>query len=46
MAKFMNRAYYQSSVEDFLRTGENEILGELARNHQHELDLLQRNAWI
>ena len=42
----MKRAYYQGAVGDFLSAGENELLGELARNHQHDLDLLQRNAWI
>ncbi len=42
----MRRAYYQDSVESFLSTNENDILGELTRNHQHDLNLLQRNAWI
>lgn len=42
----MNRAYFQSTISEFLRMPNEAILGQLARKHNHTLDLLQRNAWI
>jgi len=42
----MKRAYFQTTVEEFLQASENEILGELARGHSPALEHLQRNAWI
>lgn len=42
----MRDAYYAAPVSDFFHTPDNAILGELARSHHHELEHLQRNAWI
>lgn len=40
------RSYYDATVEHFLATKDDLILGELTRNHPFSLDELQRNAWI
>ena len=40
------RSYYNATVEHFLATKDDLILGELTRNHPFSLDELQRNAWI
>lgn len=42
----MQRAYYSSTIEDFLVDHTNKILGELTRHHSHALEDLQKNAWI
>lgn len=42
----MQRAYYESSLQDFLQQDENLILGILARNNEYTLEDLQRNAWL
>ncbi len=42
----INRAYYQSTIFDFLATSPDEILGVLASGNHFALDILQRNAWI
>ena len=44
--KVMQRAYYESSLQDFLQQDENLILGILARNNEYTLEDLQRNAWL
>jgi len=41
-----SRSYYSNKIEEFLKDEESYILGELARNHSHDLENLQRNAWI
>jgi hypothetical protein len=42
----VKRAYYQSGIPDFLKDGQEKILGELARHHHFELDIAQKNAWL
>lgn len=42
----MTRSYYSNDISSFLRDNETYILGELARNHSHALEDLQKNAWI
>ena len=42
----MRRAYYSSSISDFLETSPNEILGELSRSHARTLEQTQLNAWL
>jgi hypothetical protein len=42
----MHRAYYSSSVTDFLETSPNEILGTLTKAHARTLEQTQRNAWL
>ena len=42
----MKRSYYQSTTEIFLLESENSIFGQLAKNHQHDLEDLQKNAWL
>lgn len=41
----LKRAYYSASVADFLGAAEDSILGGIAANIEHELELTQRNAW-
>ena len=42
----MRRAYYSSSITDFLETSPNEILGELTRAHARTIEQTQLNAWL
>ncbi len=42
----LNRAYYQSTISNFLITNKDDILGKLVQNHSFSLDTLQRNAWL
>ncbi|WP_436869848.1 DUF2075 domain-containing protein [Acinetobacter courvalinii] len=42
----MNTNYYQSSIEFFLNENKNAIFGQLARHHRHDLEDLQKNAWL
>lgn len=42
----MNTSYYQSSIDSFLNENKNTIFGQLARHHQHDLEDLQKNAWL
>jgi len=42
----MNQAYYASTIAGFLKEQPETILGHLAAQHAHDLDPLQRNAWI
>ena len=42
----MNTSYYQSSIDFFLKENKNAIFGQLARHHQHNLEDLQKNAWL
>ena len=44
----MRRAYYSSSIADFLSTSSNEIIGELTRAHAHThtLEQTQLTAWL
>jgi len=42
----MRRAYYSSSIVDFLNRSSNEIVGELTRAHARTLEQTQLNAWL
>jgi hypothetical protein len=42
----MRRAYYSSSITDFLQTEPNEIIGQLTRAHLRTLEQTQLNAWL
>ncbi|WCL50668.1 DUF2075 domain-containing protein [Leptospira sp. GIMC2001] len=42
----MKRSYYQNTVDKFLAEDINSIFGQLAKNHQHDLEDQQKNAWI
>lgn len=42
----MYRAYYSSSISDFLTISPNEIVGELTRAHAGTLEQTQLSAWL
>lgn len=42
----MQRSYYKSTIEKFRIEDEDSIFGQLAKNHWHELEDLQKNAWL
>lgn len=42
----MNRSYYQNTTDKFLVEDVNSIFGQLAKNHQHDLEDQQKNAWF
>lgn len=42
----MLRSYYQSSIQDFLFSSNDLILGNLAQHHEFALEDLQKNAWL
>ena len=42
----MQRAYYNSTIEDFVSADSQAILGELVSQHRFATDLEQRNAWV
>ena len=42
----MKRSYYQNTIDKFLAEDVNSIFGQLAKNHQHDLEDLQKNAWF
>lgn len=42
----MDRSYYQNAISQFLLDSQDSILGNLAKKHQHNLEDLQKNAWI
>ncbi len=42
----MNRSYYHNSIDKFLGEDANSIFGQLAKNHQHDLEDQQKNAWL
>jgi len=42
----MRRAYYSSSITDFLHASSNEIIGELTRAHARTLEPSQLDAWL
>src|SRR5258706_2363762 len=41
----MNRAYYSADLQEFIHDDPDRILGILAKNHQFELEDLQKYAW-
>lgn len=42
----MKRSYYQNTTDKFLAEDNNSIFGQLAKNHQHDLEDQQKNAWL
>ena len=42
----MSIAYYAAPLPSFLREPEDSILGQLSRNHRHDLEQEQKRAWI
>ena len=42
----MTRSYYSNSIKNFLIENNDNILGQLARHHNHALEDLQKNAWL
>ena len=42
----MQHAYYSSSIPEFLARQPQTALGFLAQRHGHDIDPLQRNAWL
>ena len=42
----ITRSYYAAILKQFIDDEPEAILGELASHHQHDLDPLQRNAWL
>src|ERR1039457_4040223 len=42
----MQQAYFSAPIEEFLTLTSETILGHLAKHHAHDLDALQRNAWL
>lgn len=44
--KKMKRSYYQNTTDRFLAEDANSIFGQLAKNHQHDLEDQQKNAWF
>jgi len=42
----MKRCYYSDSVQNFLHTDENTILGELTRHNEFPTESAQRDAWL
>src|SRR5215469_5124310 len=42
----MKQAYYTLTIASFLKEHPETVLGHLAAQHAHDLDPLQRNAWI
>ena len=41
----MRDAYFAATLEDFLATSDEAILGELTQAHNHSLEHQQRDAW-
>lgn len=41
----MNRAYYSNSIQNFIVSSENEILGTLSSNNEFSLEQTQRDSW-
>lgn len=42
----MPRYYYRNSIKDFLKSSENEILGNLSLDNSFDLNSEQKNAWV
>ena len=45
-SKKMKRSYYQNTTDKFLTEDSYSIFGQLAKNHQHDLEDQQKNAWL
>jgi hypothetical protein len=42
----MKRAYYSDTIDNFLNTNDDEILGKLSRRNDFSLEQTQRDAWL
>jgi len=42
----MQRYYYSESIISFISTPDEQILGALSRHHHHDLEALQKGAWL
>lgn len=42
----MSRAYYQATLEQFLTSNADEIVGHITRQHSQQLEHLQTGAWL
>ena len=42
----MKRAYYSDTIDNFLNTNDDEILGKLTRRNDFSLEQTQREAWL
>jgi hypothetical protein len=42
----MNRYFYTDTIQNFISSTSNEILGELSRNSQFAVDVTQKDAWL
>lgn len=42
----MNRAYYSSTISEFLNSSDEKIIGKLALNNPFPLEQTQRDAWL
>ncbi|ARK12667.1 DUF2075 domain-containing protein [Fibrella sp. ES10-3-2-2] len=42
----MKRSYYQNTIHNFLAESSNSIFGHLSKKHEHDLEDLQKNAWL
>lgn len=42
----MKRSYYKNTIEEFIIEDKYSIFGQLAKNHCHDLEDLQKNAWL
>ena len=40
------RSYFSTTIKEFLSTDKETILGFLSDNHSHNLEILQKNAWL
>jgi len=41
----MNRSFYTSTIQTFLKTSETEIIGQLVNNGEFNIETTQRDAW-
>lgn len=42
----LSREYYSDSIDGFINTSSDEILGKLAGRNDFDLGQSQRNAWV
>ncbi|MDP1760033.1 MAG: hypothetical protein Q8L01_01030, partial [Candidatus Woesebacteria bacterium] len=42
----MNREFYSATIDQFVKSSINNILGELTKNNEFSLEQTQRDAWI
>ena len=42
----MKRSLYSETIDNFLSTSDDELLGSLIKNYAFPMDVSQKNAWI